>query len=91
MKLKSLGLRYLVQLVLAFHTTCVHKVVYSTYEHFLHKRRTYMPVVIKYSPRSRGHKTMPLVRFAHSWHSFMTTRNSGIIFYDHRHNILLPA
>ena len=32
---------------------------------------------------------MPLVRFAPSWHSFMTTRNSRIIFYDHRHNIPL--
>ena len=31
---------------------------------------------------------MPLVRFAHSWHSFMTTRISRKIFYDHRHNIV---
>ena len=39
--------------------------------------------------RSQGHKSMPLVRFAHSWHSFMTTRNSRKIFYDHRHNKIL--
>ena len=31
---------------------------------------------------------MPLFRFAHSWHSFMTTRISRKIFYGHRHNIL---
>ena len=32
---------------------------------------------------------MSLVRFAHSGHSFMTTRNSREIFYEHGHNILL--
>ena len=48
------------------------------YDHFLNKN-VYACGVLNISSRSRGHKNMPLVRFAHSCHIFMTSQTRGNI------------
>ena len=69
---RTTGIYFFIQLVV------INWLLGFVYDHFLNKN-VYACGVLNISSRSRGHKNMPLVRFAHSCHIFMTSQTRGNI------------